>query len=105
MAQTTMNGSKLRIKPQPDTGHNDDLAVIREQTRETVALLRQGVEGTLSQAVRAFGLRRARYRGLAKTGLQGVTTAAALNLDRITAWFAGRPLAPTRISRFATLAA
>jgi Transposase DDE domain len=28
---------------------------------------RAGVEGTLSQAVRAFGLRVARYRGLAKT--------------------------------------
>ena len=44
---------------------------------------RQGVEGTISQAVRAFGLRRARYRGLAKTGLQHVATAAALNLDRL----------------------
>jgi transposase len=31
---------------------------------------RQGVEGTLSQGVRSFGLRQARYRGLAKTGLQ-----------------------------------
>ena len=29
---------------------------------------RAGVEGTLSQGVRAFGLRRGRYRGLAKTG-------------------------------------
>ena len=66
---------------------------------------RQGVEATLSQGVCAIGLRRARYRGLAKTGLQHVATAAAINLDRIAAWFAGRPLAPTRISRFATLAA
>ena len=61
--------------------------------------------GTLSQGVRAFGLRRARYRGLAKTNLQHVATAAALNLDRIAAWFSGRPLAPTRTSRFAALAA
>src|SRR5215210_85649 len=66
---------------------------------------RQGVEGTLSQGVRAFGLRRARYRGLAKTGLQSVATAAAINLDRLTAWLANRPLAPTRISRFAALTA
>ena len=66
---------------------------------------RQGVESTLSQGVRAFGLRRTRYRGLAKTRLQHVATAAALNLDRVAAWFAGRPLAPTRISRFAALAA
>ena len=40
-----------------------------------------------------------------KTGVQDVATAASLNLDRITAWFAGRPLVPTRTSRFAALAA
>jgi transposase len=62
---------------------------------------RQGIEGTISQAVRAFGLRRSRYRGLAKTGLQSVATAAAINLDRLAAWLAGRPLEPTRTSRFA----
>ena len=50
-------------------------------------------------------LRQARYRGLAKTGLQNVATAAALNLDRLAAWLAHRPLAPTRISRFAALTA
>jgi transposase len=79
----------------------------REGTAEGRRLYaqRQGVEATLSQGVRAFGLRRARYRGLAKTGLQHVATAAAINLDRIAAWFAGRPLAPTRTSRFAALAA
>ena len=67
--------------------------------------LRAGIEGTLSQGVRAFGLRRARYRGLAKTHLQTVITAVALNLDRLAAWLDGRPLAPTRKSRFAALAA
>ena len=78
----------------------------REGTREGRRLyaLRQGVEGTMSQAVRACGLRRARYRGLAKAGLQNVATAAAINLDRLAAWFNGRPLAPTRTSRFAALA-
>ena len=55
--------------------------------------------------MRAFGLRRARYRGLAKTGLQSLATAAAINLDRLAAWLADRPLAPTRNSRFAALAA
>jgi len=79
----------------------------REGTREGRRLyaLRQGVEGTMSQAVRVCGLRRARYRGLAKTGLQNVATAAAVNLDRLAAWLGGRPLAPTRTSRFAALAA
>src|SRR4029450_12258724 len=40
---------------------------------------RAGIEGTLSQGVRAFGLRRSRYWGLAKTHLQHVATAAAIN--------------------------
>ncbi len=44
-----------------------------------------GVESTMSQGVRAFGLRRARYRGLIKTTLQNVATAAAVNLDRLAA--------------------
>jgi len=50
-------------------------------------------------------LRQARYRGLAKTRLQNIAIAAALNLDRISAWLSHRPLAPTRTSRFAALAA
>jgi transposase len=55
--------------------------------------------------VSSFGLRQARYRGLAKTHLQHVASAVALNLDRLAAWFEGRPLAATRKSRFAALAA
>jgi transposase len=65
---------------------------------------RAGVEGTLSQGVRGFGLRCTRYRGLAKTALQHVATAAAINMDRIIAWLDERPRAKTRISRFAALA-
>ena len=65
---------------------------------------RAGVEGTLSQGVRAFGLRRTRYRGLPKTHLQHVATAAAINIDRIVAWLDERPRAQTRTSRFAALA-
>ena len=65
---------------------------------------RAGIEGTLSQGVRAFGLRRARYRGLARTHLQHVATAAAINVERLTAWFRAVPRAATRTSRFAGLA-
>jgi transposase len=65
---------------------------------------RAGVEGTLSQAVRSYGLRYARYRGGAKTHLQHVATAAALNVDRLVAWLDERPRAKTRTSRFAALA-
>jgi transposase len=66
---------------------------------------RAGIEGTISQGVRAFGLRRSRYRGLAKTHLQHVATTAAINLDRLAAWFRAVPRATTRTSRFAALAA
>jgi transposase len=65
---------------------------------------RAGIEGTISQGVRAFGLRKTRYRGLAKTHLQHVATAAAINLDRLVAWFDGVPGGTTRTSRFAALA-
>jgi transposase len=58
----------------------------------------------LSQGVRAFGMRRSRYIGLAKTGLQQVCIATALNASRVVHWLAGMPRAKTRVTRFATLA-
>jgi transposase len=66
---------------------------------------RAGVEGTLSQGTRALGLRRARYRGLAKTHLQHTATAAALSLARLDAWWTATPRAPTRRSPFVRLVA
>lgn len=64
---------------------------------------RAGVEGTLSQAVRACELRRSRYRGLAKTHLQHLLIAAALNLKRLGAWWAERVPAQTRQAPFLAL--
>ena len=98
-------GRQLAVHPQPE--HEALIAARARQDTEAgrrLYALRQGVEGTLSQAVRVFGLRHARYRGLAKTRLQNTAIAAALNLDRISAWLSNRPLAPTRTSRFAALA-
>ena len=66
---------------------------------------RAGIAGTLSQGVRAFGLRQCRYRGLPNTRRQHLALAAALNMDRLAAWLDGRPHTPTRPSRFAALAA
>jgi transposase len=66
---------------------------------------RAGIEGTISQSVRAFGARRSRYRGLPKTHLQQVMTAVAINVRRIVAWFDEVPKAATRTSHFAALAA
>ncbi len=64
---------------------------------------RAGVEGTISQAVRAFGLRRTRYIGLAKTHLQHILTAIAINLTRLNAWLLDQPHGTTRTTRFQAL--
>jgi transposase len=65
---------------------------------------RAGVEGTLSQGVRAFGMRRSRYIGLAKTGLQQVCVAVGMNVSRVVHWLDGLPRARTRVTPFAALA-
>lgn len=65
--------------------------------------LREGIEATISQGVRAFGMRRSRYIGLAKTHLQHLGIAAAMNLVRVVAWLDGDDLAPTRLSAFQKL--
>jgi transposase len=65
---------------------------------------RAGIEGTLSQGVRAFDLRRSRYIGLAKTHLQHILIAVAINLRRVMAWLKDpRPTKP-RVSPFVALA-
>jgi transposase len=61
---------------------------------------RAGVEGTISQGVRAFGLRRSRYVGIAKTRLQHLATGAAINLERVSDWLAGIDREKTRRSAF-----
>jgi IS5 family transposase len=43
---------------------------------------RNAIEGTQSELVRAHGLRRARYRGLAKVKLQNYFIGAACNVKR-----------------------
>jgi transposase len=64
---------------------------------------RAGIEGTIAQGVNGFGLRECRYIGLAKTHLQHILTAAAINLARLDNWFTGKKRAQTRVSRFSTL--
>jgi transposase len=78
----------------------------RQKTEEFASVYsrRAGVEGTISQGVRAFGLRQARYRGLGRTHLQEVATAAAINVGRLADWLNGVPSAITRRSQLAALA-
>src|SRR5919109_983601 len=66
---------------------------------------RAGIESTHAQGIRRCGLRQARYIGLAKTHLQHLATAAALNVVRIGEWLTGTPRAKTRGSPFAALKA
>jgi transposase len=77
----------------------------RQTTPEFLSLyaLRAGVEATISQGVRAFDLRRSRYFGHAKTHLQHVATAAAMNLVRLVHWILGDTPARTRRSHFSRL--
>ena len=78
----------------------------RQQTDAFKALYqcRAGVEGTLSQAAFAFGMRRTRYRGFVKTHLQHVATATAINLQRLVDWLWEVPRSRTYKSPFARLA-
>jgi transposase len=78
----------------------------RQQTDAFKALYksRAGVEGTISQAVFACGMRRTRYRGLLKTHLQHIATATAINLHRFMNWLWEVPRSRTYKSPFARLA-
>ncbi len=92
---------------QPEEEHEAiQFARRRQKTEEFASVYchRAGVEGTISQGVRAFGLRQARYRGLGRTHLQEVATAAAINVGRLADWLNGVPSAITRRSRLAALA-
>lgn len=88
-------------------GADGDLlpARAREQTAEyrQEYAQRSGIEGTISHAVRAFGARRCRYIGGAKTHLQQALTATAINFVRVANWLAEAPLARTRQTSFVKL--
>jgi transposase len=97
-------GLTLRPRPQHEAlqaaRQREHTDAFKEKYRK-----RAGIEGTISQATRTGDLRRSRYIGLEKTHLQNLAIAAALNLARVVAWLNEVPLAPTRKSCFATLAA
>jgi transposase len=102
----TSNPRQLVVRPQAQF-EAIQAARQRQHTQEFKEryAIRAGIEGTISQGVRAFDLRRSRYIGLAKTHAQHVITATAINLSRLLAWLMGIPLDGTRVSRFAALAA
>jgi adenine-specific DNA glycosylase len=99
-------GRQLKLPPREQHAALREMrAYIGSEEGRRVYAKRAGIEGTISQGVRSFGLRRARYRGEAKAHLQHVATAVAMNLDRIDGWQEGEPRAGTRTSQLVRLAA
>ncbi|MGI5283246.1 transposase [Nonomuraea polychroma] len=100
----TKGGRQLTIRARPLQQALDQARV--DQTSkdwQDKYKLRAGVEGTMRQAVAVTGVRRARYRGLAKVHLEHVFSAVALNLIRLDAWWNGHPLDRTRTGHLARL--
>jgi transposase len=96
----------MKLRPRDQ---HEALQVARQrQTTEAFKQLyagRAGIEGTLSQGVRAFGLRHANYIGQAKTHLQHILIAIAINIVRVVAWIWEIPRTTTRLSPFTRLVA
>lgn len=94
----------LTVRPEPEY---QALQTVRQRQAtpefKTAYNRRAGIEGTLSQGIRAFGLRQARYRGQAKVHLQQVFTAVAMNFCRMDAWLTEQPRAQTRQAAFVRL--
>lgn len=102
--KSSTTGRVLHVRPQ--AAH--EALQARRHEQETPEFrqryeTRAGIEGTLSQAVRGMGIRRARYDGLHKTQLQHVVTAVAINLVRIDAVLTQTPRGKTRQSTFMRL--
>lgn len=99
------SGRKMRFRPKTEhealqlLRHNQDTLTFKQRYHK-----RAGVEGTLSQGVRSFNLRRCRYIGLAKARLQNILIAVSINLFRYSAWLQNWALASTRTSTFSALA-
>lgn len=105
-SKNTDKPRRLQLQPQPQ-----QLALSAARQRQQTPEFRQdyrrraGIEGTISQAVRTCDARRCRYIGQAKTHLQQIAAAVALNFARLANWFLplSRPKT-TRLSHFAQLA-
>jgi len=95
----------MRLRPKPE---HEALQLLR-QNQETLEFKqrykkRAGIEGTLSQGVRSFNLRRCRYIGFPKARLQNILSAVSINLFRFSQWLQNVALASTRTSAFSALA-
>jgi hypothetical protein len=100
----TRGGRQLTLRPQPVQQALDHArAEQTTKTWQTKYARRAGAESTIAQSVKVTDTRHARYKGLAKTHLEHVYKAVALNLIRLHAWFNGHPLDRRRTSHLARL--
>jgi transposase len=103
--KSSTTGRVLHVRPQAANvalqarRHEQQTPEFRQRSKA-----RAGIEGTLSQAVRALGVRRGRYDGLQKTHLHHVFTAVAINVVRIDALLTQTSRGKTRQSHFMRLA-
>jgi transposase len=100
------NPRQITVRPQ-EQHQAIQAARLRQTTKEfkNAYAKRSGIEGTISQGVRAFDLRVCRYLGKEKTHLQHLIIATAMNVARLYSWFRGDTPSPPRVSCFAALAA
>jgi transposase len=98
-ACTAAKGAPRQLTVRMQTHHEAiQAARQRQETAEFKAqyALRAGVESSLSQGIRRFDLRQSRYLGLARTHLQQLLNATAMNVVRVIAWLRGEPLGERR---------
>jgi len=102
-AKTTGRGIAFQTRARQEAINNmRDL--MSSEVGKALYKQRAGIEGSLSQGVRKMGLRYTRYRGLQKTRLQHLATAAAINVSRVVSWLRGNLPMTSRTSPFARLA-
>lgn len=100
----TRRGRQLTLRPR-EVHHAIQTARAEQDTDQWAQRykIRAGVEGTMRQTTHVTGIRRARYKGQAKTQLEHAIAATAINLLRLDAWWTGRPLDRTRTSHLQRL--
>ena len=100
----TRTGRQITLRPQP-VHEAVQAARTAQDTSDfkTRYRARAGAEGTISQAARATGIRRARYTGLPKTRLEHLAAATAINAIRLDAWYTSTPLDRTRTTHLQRL--
>ena len=96
---TTGRRRSITLRPR-----EQDLASQEARSREGAeefragSARRAGIEGAISEGVRAHGLRRSRYAGTARTHVRHLASAAAMTVARLSDWVMDRARAGTRAS-------